>query len=233
MDVDGKAEDTPDVAPPVESGADVVGRRLSGPPSRPSQPQLSDAALVERAKAGDTAAFAEIVTRHRPRLLRLAVHMLKNRIDAEDVTQEAFIRAYRAIDRFDGRSEPYTWLYRILINLSLNVLRARRTSRVSASVDDPRLEGVMERVASGSDPSKSAEQKRLYEALTTGIDELSDTLRCTLILVCIDGRSHEEVAVILGVPEGTVAWRVHEARKKLRAHLTGKGFDPSAAEVET
>ncbi len=223
----------PSMTEPVESGADVVGARLSAPPSRASQPQLSDAALVDRAKAGEMGAFAELVTRHRPRLMRLAVHMLKSRIEAEDVTQEAFIRAFRAIDKFDGRSEPYTWLYRILINLSLNVMRARRTARVNASSDDPRLESVVEKLASPSDPAKGADQKRLYDALASGIDELSETLRCTLILVCIDGRTHEEVATILGIPEGTVAWRVHEARKKLRVHLIGRGFDPNASEVET
>ena len=189
--------------------------------------KLTDRDLVDRAKTGDTLAFGQLVRRHQQRIHRLAVHMLRDRAEAEDVTQETFIRAYQALARFDGRSEPYTWFYRITVNLSLNTIRARKTARTGADADDPRLDAVMSEKGSGptSDPRGQASRKQLDYALCAGIDGLSDTLRTTLILVCIDGRSHEDAAQILGAPEGTIAWRVHEARRKLKEFLSARGFD--------
>lgn len=194
-------------------------------PTRMSKP--SDRDLVDRARNGDAGAFGELVRRHQQRIHRLAVHMLRDRAEAEDVTQETFIRAYQALARFDGRSEPYTWFYRITINLSLNRIRARKTSRATHDTDDPRLDGVLtDRRPGSADPSASAQRHQLYLALCEGIDQLSETLRTTLILVCIDGRSHEDVSGILGAPEGTIAWRVHEARRKLKEFMGTRGFDP-------
>lgn len=187
----------------------------------------SDRDLVDLAKGGDAQAFGQLVKRHQQRIHRLAVHMLRDRAEAEDVTQETFIRAYQALARFDGRSEPYTWFYRITINLSLNRIRSRKTARTTHDTDDPRLDGVLiDRRPETADPGSSAQRKELYLALTHGIDQLSDTLRTTLILVCIDGRSHEDVAAILGAPEGTIAWRIHEARRKLKEFMQARGFDP-------
>lgn len=187
----------------------------------------TDRDLVDRARGGDGGAFGELVRRHQQRIHRLAVHMLRDRAEAEDVTQETFIRAYQALARFDGRSEPYTWFYRITINLSLNRIRSRKTSRATHDTDDPRLDAVLtDRRPESADPSRSAQRRQLYLALCQGIDGLSDTLRTTLILVCIDGRSHEDVSKILGAPEGTIAWRIHEARRKLKEFLVTRGFDP-------
>ncbi len=187
----------------------------------------TDRDLVDSARNGDAEAFSHLVRRHQQRIHRLAVHMLRDRAEAEDVTQETFIRAYQAISRFDGRSEPYTWFYRITINLSLNRIRSRKSSRTSHDTDDPRLDGVLvDQRPETADPSSSAQRRQLYESLTKGIDQLSDTLRTTLILVCIDGRSHEDVASILGAPEGTIAWRIHEARRKLKEYMQARGFDP-------
>jgi RNA polymerase sigma-70 factor, ECF subfamily len=187
----------------------------------------TDRDLVDSAKGGDAEAFGQLVRRHQQRMHRLAVHMLRDRAEAEDVTQETFIRAYNALARFDGRSEPYTWFYRITINLSLNRIRSRKSSRTSDDTDDPRLDGVLiDKRPESADPSTSAQRHQLYESLTKGIDQLSDTLRTTLILVCIDGRSHEDVAAILGAPEGTIAWRIHEARRKLKEYMQARGFDP-------
>ncbi len=188
----------------------------------------TDRDLVDRAKNdGDTEAFGQLVRRHQQRIHRLAIHMLRDRAEAEDVTQETFIRAYQALARFDGRSEPYTWFYRITINLSLNRIRSRKTARTTHDTDDPRLDGVLvDRRPETGDPAGTAQRREVYEALTAGIDQLSATLRTTLILVCIDGRSHEDVAQILGAPEGTIAWRIHEARRKLKEFMHTRGFDP-------
>jgi RNA polymerase sigma-70 factor (ECF subfamily) len=189
---------------------------------------VPDRELVDRAREGDLTAFGELVRKHQPRIFRLAVHMLRDRAEAEDIAQETFVRAYQALPRFDGRSEPYTWLYRITVNLSLNAIRARKTARTGPDAEDPRLQGVLSEKAHGAgvDPGGDASRKEVYEALCAGIDSLSETLRTTLILVCIDGRSHEDAATILGSPEGTIAWRVHEARRKLREFMESRGFDP-------
>lgn len=187
----------------------------------------SDRELVDRARAGDLSAFDALVRRHHARIHRLALHMLRDRSEAEDVAQETFIRAYQALARFDGRSEPYTWFYRIAVNLSLNLLRSRRGQTSRVDVQDPRLDALLTetRPSAKADPPGDAERKQLYIALCEGIDALSETLRTTLIVVCIDGRSHDEASTILGAPAGTIAWRVHEARRKLKAALAERGFD--------
>ena len=193
-------------------------------------PKPTDRELVEAAKSGDAQAFGVLVRRYQRRIFRLAVHLVRSAAEAEDVTQETFVRAYQALDRFDGRSEPFTWLYRIAVNLSLNVIRARKPTRDSAPADDPRMEALVTELyrTSSDDPSEASQQKQLAAALCDGIDGLSETLRTTLVLVCIDGVAHDEASRVLGCPEGTVAWRVHEARRKLREYLADRGFGGDA-----
>lgn len=192
-------------------------------------PQRTDRELVDAAREGDAEAFGTFVRRHQKRIYRLAAHMLRDAAEAEDVTQDAFVRAYRALDRFDGRSEPFTWLYRIAVNLSLNTIRSRKTRRTGPSVDDPRVEGAMveTRVTIGN-PAELTSDRQVARMLAEGLDSLSETLRVTLILVTVDGLSHGEAAEILGCPEGTVAWRVHEARKKLQTFLEKRGHTREA-----
>ncbi len=190
----------------------------------------TDRELVDQAKGGDSGAFGTLVRRYQRRIFRLAFHLVRTGAEAEDVTQETFVRAYQALDRFDGRSEPFTWLYRIAVNLSLNTLRSRKNMRDTTPSDDPRIEGLLleTRPSQGGDPATGAQQRQLAAALCDGIDALSDTLRTTLILVCIDGLGHDEASKVLGCPEGTVAWRVHEARRKLREYLDSRGFGGEA-----
>ena len=191
----------------------------------------TDRELVDAARDGDGAAFGVLVRRHQRRIYRLALHLLRDAAEAEDATQDTFVRAYGALDRFDGRSEAFTWIYRIAVNLSLNVIRARKPHRKSVSSDDPRLEGVLVETRVGSaNPLGESENRELGRVLCEGLDALSDTLRTTLILVGVDGLSHAQAGEILGCPEGTVAWRVHEARKKLRAFLSERGFAPQGEE---
>jgi RNA polymerase sigma-70 factor (ECF subfamily) len=185
----------------------------------------SDRELVDKARGGDAQAFGALVRRHQRRIFRLAYHLVRTGAEAEDVTQDTFMRAYQALDRFDGRSEPFTWLYRIAVNLSLNRIRARKVTRDSAPPDDPRIEALLSEMRPDrSDPASTSQDRQLAQALCDGIDALSDTLRTTLILVCIDGVAHEDASKILGCPEGTIAWRVHEARRKLREYLSSRGF---------
>jgi RNA polymerase sigma-70 factor (ECF subfamily) len=189
----------------------------------------SDRDLVALAQAGDAAAFGRFVRRHQRRVFRLASHLLKNTAEAEDVTQEAFVRAFGAIQRFDGRSEPFTWLYRIAVNLSLNTIRSRKTKQTTELGDDPRIEAALvERRPGMADPARQATEREMAVVLCQGIDSLSETLRTTLVLVAIDGLSHAEASSVLGCPEGTVAWRVHEARKKLKEFLAERGHSSEA-----
>ena len=193
--------------------------------------KLTDRELVDAARDGDSEAFGTLMRRHQRRIYRLALHLLRDAAEAEDATQEAFVRAYGALERFDGRSEAFTWIYRIAVNLSLNVIRARKPNRKAISSDDPRLEGVLIETRSGSaNPLGDTENRELGRALCEGMDSLSDTLRTTLILVGVDGLSHVQAGEVLGCPEGTVAWRVHEARKKLKVFLVERGFSPKGEE---
>jgi RNA polymerase sigma-70 factor (ECF subfamily) len=184
----------------------------------------SDRELVAAALEGDVPAYGVLVARYQQRIFRLAAHMLKNTSDAEDVTQETFVRAFRALESFDGRSEPFTWIYRIAVNLSLNVIRSRRVRKHATPDDDPRLEAqLVEHRPGYADPAGDSADRETFTCLTEGMNTLSDTLRTTLILVCVDGLSHGDAAKVLGCPEGTVAWRVHEARRKLREHFEAAG----------
>ncbi len=207
-------------------------RRVASPEgAMDSEKTLTDRDLVERAKKGEQKAFGLLVRRHQPRIQRLAIHMVRDRALAEDIAQEAFLRAYNALDRFDGRSEPYTWIYRIAVNLSLNAIRSRKSSRVTGDDDDARLDAIRNDKPEGQDPQSQSSGRQQYLALCEGIDALSETLRTTLVLVCIDGMSHEDAATILGAPEGTIAWRVHEARRKLKDFMETRGFGAEPAEA--
>lgn len=190
--------------------------------------QPTDRELVDAARSGDRGAFGVLVRRHQKRVYRLALHLLRNSAEAEDVTQETFVRAFGALDRFDGRSEPYTWMYRIAVNLSLNAIRSRKSSQRTTSSDDPRMESLLVDLQSGQgNPALATEDRLLAQALLEGIDGLSDVLRTTLILVIVDGASHADASRALGCSEGTVAWRVHEARRKLREYLASRGYGDS------
>lgn len=194
--------------------------------ARPDNIEKSDRDLVAAAQLGDVRAYGVLVERYQRRIHRLAAHMLKSPADADDVTQDTFVRAYNALGRFDGRSEPFTWIYRIAINLSLNVLRSRRVRRHATTDEDPRLESqLVEQRPGYADPAGNSADREIFATLSAAMDTLSETLRTTLILVCVDGQSHADAAKILGCPEGTIAWRVHEARRKLREQLTAAGIE--------
>lgn len=183
--------------------------------------------LIEKSKTGDGAAFGQLIRMHQRRLFGCAIQMLGDRGEAEDAVQETFLRAYRAIDRFDGRAELSTWLYRICINVSLNTIRRRR--RVEASdIGDPRVpEPAADPTQGQTDPRHTAEAQELYGRLAKALDSLSPSLRATVIMVLIDGVPQKDAAETLGCSEGTIAWRVHEARRRLR-DLLGDFLDDDA-----
>lgn len=186
---------------------------------------MEAAALVEAAKSGDPSAFDALVRRYRPRIYALALHLTGSRSEADDVTQDAFFRAYQNIGRFEGRSEFFTWLYRIALNRALNARRDRRR-RITMSIDDPRLTMALA-VDSGGDPRRALELRETYTSLLRAFDGLSPLLRTTVALTLLQGLSYKEAAVVLDTAEGTIAWRVHEARRRMHEAMSKMLEDPS------
>jgi RNA polymerase sigma-70 factor, ECF subfamily len=186
----------------------------------PAQREGAAAAeLVARAKAGDDQAFDELVRRYRKRILALALHLSGSASEAEDITQDVFLSAFRALDGFEGRSEFFTWVYRMTVNRSLNARRNRQRrgeqSISEAGPDgDPRVERAVAVDAAG-DPRRAAELRQTYVRLLRALDALPVEMRTTVVLVSLQGLSHGEAAVVQKCSDGTIAWRMHEARRRL------------------
>lgn len=189
---------------------------------------MEASALVEAAKSGDPNAFDALVRRYRPRIFALALHLTGSRTEADDITQDAFLRAYKNIDRFEGRSEFFTWLYRIALNRALNIRRDRRR-KITMSLEDPRLSLAIAVDANG-DPRRVLELRETYTVLLRAFDSLSPLLRTTIALTLLQGFSYREAAVVLDTTEGTIAWRVHEARRKMREGMAKMLKDPTPVE---
>ncbi len=170
-------------------------------------------ALVEAAKGGDQRSFESLVRRYRKRIFALALHIIGSSSEADDITQDVFLKAYRALPEFEGRSQFFTWVYRMTVNRSLNA-RRDRARRGEDTLDDPRLELAVA-VDARSNPGREAELRQTYARLLRALDGLPADMRTTVILVSLQGMSHGEVAVVFNVSEGTIAWRMHEARRRL------------------
>jgi RNA polymerase sigma-70 factor, ECF subfamily len=173
--------------------------------------------LVELARNGDRRAFDRLVRLYRPRIYALALHMSGSRAEADDITQDTFIRACQHIDRFEGRSQFFTWLYRIAIHRALNAKRDGRRKR-AVTLDDERVTAAVAVDAAG-DPRLQLELRETYTDLVAAFDALSPVLRTTVALVALQGLDHKQAASVLGTHEGTIAWRIHEARAQLRKSI--------------
>jgi RNA polymerase sigma-70 factor (ECF subfamily) len=171
--------------------------------------------LVARAKAGAPHAFDALVRRYRKRIFALALHLSASESDADDIVQDVFLRAYSALDRFEGRSELFTWLYRLTINRALDARRARARRRESSIEEaDPRIERALEVDASG-DPRRAAELRETYARALHALDALPPEMKTTMVLVALQGLSNAEAAVVQRCSRGTIAWRLHEGYRRL------------------
>lgn len=182
----------------------------------------NEAKLVDAARKGDKKAFEQLVEAHSKRIYHTALHLIGDADEAKDLTQETFVKAYKAIGKFDARSSFMTWIYRILVNLSLN--RRKQLARTRpGKMQDPRIQKfVMDKSRPDEDdPERKATNRRTIEALIKALDEMSEVLRTTLILVVFENVDYREASEILGCSEGTVAWRVFRAREILREKLEG------------
>ena len=175
------------------------------------RPSDEDAELVARAQAGEREAFEELVRRHAEHLFAVVVRLVPDRHDAEDVTQEAFIRAWRGIGRFKGEARFFTWLYRIGINEARRRGERRRPREV-ASIDEARLEPSDPRPA----PDRLAQHRDLRGALERAVRALHPDYRAPLILRDVEGLSTAEAAAIMGLREAAFKSRLHRARLAVR-----------------
>jgi len=170
-------------------------------------------ALVAAAKQGDQRAFEALVRRYRKRIFALALHITGSASESDDITQDVFFKAFSALAQFEGRSQFFTWVYRMTVNRALNA-RRDRARRGEDTLDDPRLELAIA-VDARSNPGRAAELRQTYARLLRALDGLPVDMRTTVILVSLQGMSHGEVAIVQNVSDGTIAWRMHEARRRL------------------
>lgn len=183
--------------------------------------QLDDAQLVTRAQKGDRAAFGALVERYQERVLNLCYRRLNDRDLALDASQEAFLKAYRALPRFRAESRFYTWLFRIAINEATTIYRSRARRR-AGSLDAETGEGerIPEPAAGeGFDPEADALQGDERAVLMRAISELDDEQSQVVILRDVEQLSYQEVADVLEIPLGSVKSRLHRARTALKTLL--------------
>jgi RNA polymerase sigma-70 factor (ECF subfamily) len=191
--------------------------------SKATETAVSDElALVQAAKQGDVGAFEQLVKRYDRNIFRIAQHITQNREDAEDVVQDAFLKAYENLDQFQGNSKFYTWLVRIAVNESLMKLRRRKTSKtVSMDEDVETEEGSMPREFADWSPNPEQQygQSELGEILRKTIQGLPTSFRTVFVLRDVEGLSTEETAEMLDLSIPAVKSRLLRARLQLRERL--------------
>ncbi len=184
--------------------------------------EQSDLSLVQLAQRGDAGAFDALVRRYQHKVVKLVLRYVRDPAEAEDIAQEAFIKAYRALPRFRGDSAFYTWLYRIAINTAKNVLAARGRSPVQYDVDRSDEDDGYDVVANMKDtatPEALALTEEIRSIVTSAIDALPEDLRTAIQLRELEGLSYEEIAAAMECPVGTVRSRIFRAREAIDARL--------------
>ncbi len=182
----------------------------------------ADARLIERVRAGNIAAFDQLVNKYKQRIFAIIYNMTSNREDAADLTQDCFIKAFRSLDRFKGRSHFFTWLYRIAVNGTLSHIKRNRYRRFF-SFETLHEEGISpelsEALSSKIRPERPVMLGELQEKLNEALQSLSPKHRTVVVLFEIEGLSHEEISEVLHTSVGTVRSRLHYAKRQLQASL--------------
>jgi len=182
--------------------------------------------LVQRVQAGDSAAFRTLYDKYHRRAFAVAMGVVKNEDDALDAVQNAFIKVHKNIHRFQGSSSFYTWLYRIVMNVSID--HVRRTSRRKTLDFDERAlheesevagDGALVPRVTDANPGKAALRRELGSAIQAALAQLPEHHRAVIVLREIEGMSYEEMAEALEVPKGTIMSRLFHARKKMQVEL--------------
>ena len=186
-------------------------------------PQIDEMVLVRKARNGDLESYDELVKRYQERIYATIYHMTSNHEDANDLAQEAFIKAFHALKSFKGGSSFYTWVYRIAVNKTINFLKQRK-NKAQMSLDDLdfNAEHDPDLVALISDktPRREVNLAELQEKLNAAMQKLSEPHRLVVTLHDVQGLSHEEIAKIMDCNIGTVRSRLFYARQQLQAYLS-------------
>ncbi len=177
-----------------------------------------DGALVEAARRGDRGAFTELVRRSREKVYAMILGLTRNRQDADDLLQETYLRAFRALGKFRGDAGFSTWVYRIAVNLTLNHLKRQGRERNRTEFDE-NLAPADPAPGSTRSPEDASAAAEFEAGLEEAVGALPRLFKAAFVLVAEQGMSHAAAARILGCSENTVAWRMHKARKMLRARL--------------
>lgn len=189
-----------------------------------------DAELVARVQRGDKRAFDLLVLKYQRKIMRLLSRMVRDPSEVEDVAQEAFIKAYRALPQFRGDSAFYTWLYRIAINTARNwqVANARRPSTPNAiETEDGETFSAIDTLTDISTPESVLASRQIVDTVNAAIHTLPEDLRTAIVLREIEGMSYEDIAQSMGCPIGTVRSRIFRAREAIAAQLRPVlGSDP-------
>ncbi len=184
-------------------------------------PEQSDLALVQRVQRGERSAFDVLVLRYQQKVLKLVLRYVRDPMEAEDVCQEAFIKAFRAIGSFRGDSAFYTWIYRIAINTAKNALVASKRRPINYGIDvkDPEQGDLEARLTDGETPEQLLLTEEIRETVNRAMADLPEDLRTAIVLREIDGLSYEEIAESMGCPVGTVRSRIFRAREAIDHRL--------------
>jgi RNA polymerase sigma-70 factor, ECF subfamily len=206
----------------MDVAAKVLPKTLVASPERREEAG-ADWAVVLRVQAGEVAAFDGLILKYRERVYAMIYNMTSNREDAADLTQDAFIKTFQSINRFQGQCAFFSWLYRIAINSTLTHLRRNKLrtffsfDRVDS--DDPVATDILNRLTDAKDVARDVYVHELQEKLNEALQKLSIRHRTVVTLFEIDGLSHEEIADVMECSVGTVRSRLHYAKQQLQAEL--------------
>ncbi len=195
---------------------------MSSMPNPKPAISLDERELVRRSLARDDQAFRLIMSRYNRRLYRIARGIIRNDSDAEDIVQEAYVKAFMHLANFRGESSLATWLSRITINEALGRLRRKRTMKEVSRVEDQRTEAEIipfPQMTTNEDPEKTMAQRQILQLVEQATDNLPENFRLVFVTRVIEGMNVEETAEILGIPPETVKTRLHRARKLVREQL--------------
>jgi RNA polymerase sigma-70 factor, ECF subfamily len=182
-----------------------------------------DLGLVQRVQKGDKTAFDLLVRKYQHKVVKLVTRYLRDPSDAEDVAQEAFIKAYRAIPQFRGDSAFYTWLYRIAINTAKNAIVSRDRSPVDFDLDLQNVEesnSMQLRLADSETPESLLQTEEIRTTVNEAIEALPEDLRTAIVLRELEGLSYEDIAQAMDCPVGTVRSRIFRAREAIDKRLS-------------
>jgi RNA polymerase sigma-70 factor (ECF subfamily) len=183
--------------------------------------RADDWQLVQRVQGGDKTAFDVLVLKYQHKIVKLVMRYVQDPSESQDVAQEAFIKAYKALPNFRGESAFYTWLYRIAINTAKNYLVARKRRPLDYDVDlqDPTQYEMQARVSDIATPEGHALGEEVREVVAEAVEKLPEDLRMAIVLREIEGMSYEEIAQAMDCPVGTVRSRIFRAREAIDSRL--------------